>query len=396
MKIMSTRVEQFQNGCLHREARKNGPDVWVFRWRERSEGGTAVHRKQIIGTVEQYPTNRAAQVAVSRLRVTINKGAQSNTVAALVAHYIENELSERSRKPKAHSTRAAYQVYLERWILPEWGVWKLAGVKAVAVEQWLDGLPMTNGSRAKIRNILSALFTHAMRHEWLDSNPIKLVRQSAKRERVPGVLDADEIRRLLAELKDPFFTMVFLAASTGLRVSELLALKWSDINFDAGEIRLKRGIWHQVPGELKTEASRKPVVLDSGLAAVLIAWREQSPYNQDGDWVFASTERHGKQPYWPEWAMRRHVRGAAVRAGITKRIGWHTFRHSYGTLLKANGEDVKTVQESLRHANSRITLDTYVQAVTPAKREAQHKVVEAIAGGAFPRVPERLGSRLVN
>jgi integrase len=59
-------------------------------------------------------------------------------------------------------------------------------------------------------------------------------------------------------------------------------------------------------------------------------------------------------------------------------IGWHTFRHSYATQLKANGEDVKVVQESLRHANSRITLDTYTQALTPAKRQAQTKVVRMI------------------
>ena len=64
--------------------------------------------------------------------------------------------------------------------------------------------------------------------------------------------------------------------------------------------------------------------------------------------------------------------------GIKKPIGWHTFRHSYATHLKANGEDIKVVQEALRHANSRITLDTYTQALTPAKREAQTKVVRMI------------------
>jgi site-specific recombinase XerD len=64
-----------------------------------------------------------------------------------------------------------------------------------------------------------------------------------------------------------------------------------------------------------------------------------------------------------------------VKAGINKNIGWHTFCHSFGTLLKANGEDVKTVQELLRHANSRITLDVYTQAVNSNKRAAQNKVV---------------------
>jgi site-specific recombinase XerD len=96
------------------------------------------------------------------------------------------------------------------------------------------------------------------------------------------------------------------------------------------------------------------------------------------DWVFASPDMAGKQPYWPENLLRRHIQPAARRCGINKRIGWHTFRHSYATHLKANGEDIKVVQESLRHANSRITLDTYTQALTPAKREAQSKVVRMI------------------
>jgi ribulose bisphosphate carboxylase small subunit len=61
-----------------------------------------------------------------------------------------------------------------------------------------------------------------------------------------------------------------------------------------------------------------------------------------------------------------------------KHISWRTFRTTFSTLLKANGEDVKTVQELLRRANSRITLDIYTQAVTPAKRAAQTKVVEMI------------------
>ena len=86
----------------------------------------------------------------------------------------------------------------------------------------------------------------------------------------------------------------------------------------------------------------------------------------------------GKQPYWPDSLMRRVIRPAAVRAGISKHIGWHTFRHSLATLLKANGEDVKTVQESLRHATSKITLDTYTQGIMGVKRAAQAKVFEAL------------------
>jgi len=73
--------------------------------------------------------------------------------------------------------------------------------------------------------------------------------------------------------------------------------------------------------------------------------------------------------------MKRHIRLVAREAGIHKNIGWHTFRHAFGTLLKANGEDMKTVQELLRHATSRITLDVYTEAVNSTKRAAQSKVV---------------------
>ena len=65
---------------------------------------------------------------------------------------------------------------------------------------------------------------------------------------------------------------------------------------------------------------------------------------------------------------------------LTKRVGWRTFRHTYSTLLR-NGEDIKVVQELLRHANSRITLDVYTQAVGSNKRAAQSKVVRMMIPG---------------
>ena len=67
-----------------------------------------------------------------------------------------------------------------------------------------------------------------------------------------------------------------------------------------------------------------------------------------------------------------------MRAGIRKRIGWHTFRHTYSTLLIANGENVKVVQELKRHASSRFTLEVYTQERIEAKRQAQQRLVQMI------------------
>ena len=364
---------RYQQGSLIREERKVGPDVWIFRWREQTPEGR-VKRKVVVGTVEQYRSKAAAQKAAEALRANINKETwMPSTVEQLVTHYTKRELPS-----KAHTTRAVYGSYIRTWVVPHWGVRSVSDVKTVAVEEWLKGLPLANGSKAKVRNVMHALFNHAMRHEWAEKNPITLVRQSAKRLRTPDVLDVDETKALLSELEDPFWTMVFLAATTGLRVSELLGLKWKDISFDTLEIHLSRAIVDGVVGDMKTEASRKPLALDSALAEVLVDWRGRTPYSRDEDWVFASPEKLGQQPYWPDSALRKAVRPAAVRAGIVKHIGWHTFRHSFATLLKANGEDVKVVQESLRHANSRITLDVYTQGLMPTKRQAQGRVVKSL------------------
>lgn len=82
---------------------------------------------------------------------------------------------------------------------------------------------------------MSALFHHAMRYEWVGSNPIKLVRQSAKRERIPDVLELSEIQLLLSKLELRERTLVLLDAATGLRVSESLALRWEGVDFKTVE-----------------------------------------------------------------------------------------------------------------------------------------------------------------
>ena len=81
-------------------------------------------------------------------------------------------------------------------------------------------------------------------------------------------------------------------------------------------------------------------------------------------------------PLRPDGVLSKVIRPAAIRAGIRKRIGWHTFRHTYSSTLIANGENVKVVQELMRHASSRFTLEVYTQAKVKAKREAQQRIVE--------------------
>ena len=110
--------------------------------------------------------------------------------------------------------------------------------------------------------------------------------------------------------------------------------------------------------------------------------RAGSAYNQPGNWVLASADKHGKSPLWLDTLMKRKIRPAVAAAKIAKRVTWHVFRHSYATLLKGNGEDVKTVQESLRHSTVRMTMETYKQAIPEHVRQARERVSEQLLAAA--------------
>jgi integrase len=383
---------RYQRGYLRLGQRKKGPDRWEFLWWDSKPTGARVRRKAVIGTILQYPNLENAWQASNGLRVSINETRnrqreQAIAVADLVDHYIATELvGDLIDGGKSHATKTVYRDFLPRWVKPTWGSLNIGNVRTIAVEHWLrrllrvDGRPLANSTKAKIRNLMSVLFNHAIRHEWLEQgrNPILLVRQSAKRQRIPEWLEPEELSAFLSQLDRCFRVMVFLDAATGLRRSELLVLKWGDVEFDNLQIMVQRSIYRNVVGNSKTEASKKPVPMDPILAAELWAWKQGSSYNQPYDWVFASPRTKGKNPYWPDIILSCVVRPAVARAGIQKHVGWHTFRRSFSTILIANGENVKVVQELMRHSNCRCTLEIYSQARIQAKRDAQHRVIQMI------------------
>ena len=258
--------------------RRSGSDVCVFRrWQSTFDGGSK-RRKAFVGTIAALPAEAAALRAAQALRIDANQEAPQtegppSTIAELVAHYRLKELAGEDQGRKAFSTRAAYECYLKTWVLPRWGTHRLDQIKPVTVEEWLGGIKRARGTKAKIRNLMSALFHHAMRYKWIRRDPIKLVRQSAKREKVPDVLELHELQLLLSKLAVRERTLALLDAATGLRGSELLALRWDDVDFKGLGIRAIESIWHQVVGVCKTEASAKPIPMDEYMAEDLLRWR---------------------------------------------------------------------------------------------------------------------------
>jgi integrase len=157
------RRTRYQQGSLRLEERKRGPAVWVYRWWENDITGKPIRRKVQLGCLERYPNESAACAAADALRLTINnqskrKNLQKTTVNTLWEHYCREELPL-----KEISTQDAYLVYAKKWILPRWGNLLLEDIKTIEVERWLRAAEVADGTKAKIKCVMSAVFSHAVR-----------------------------------------------------------------------------------------------------------------------------------------------------------------------------------------------------------------------------------------
>jgi hypothetical protein len=205
----------------------------------------------VVGTVAALKTRAAALQRIEVLRANVNReiietgSSTVTTFKSLIEHYREREMRMDNHDKKAYSTKKRNESYLRKWIVPRWGQHRPSDIKSVAVEEWLEklsndtgknkGKPLAGGTKIKIRNIMSAVFRHGMRHELLPrveaANPMKYVRQSGKRQSIPMVLEVEQFQSLFGTLRQRERTMVLLDCGSGLRCGELIGLQWWDIDF---------------------------------------------------------------------------------------------------------------------------------------------------------------------
>ncbi|HEY3705199.1 MAG TPA: site-specific integrase [Terracidiphilus sp.] len=197
------------------------------------------------------------------------------------------------------------------------------------------------------------------------------VRGISKRSKKPIVLTADQCTALISLLPDPYRTMVTVAICMGLRVSEILALRWSRIDLDRLTMSVKVKAVNGRVGRVKTECSEDDLPLDPEFAGLLRRWKEQCRQTP-GDWVFPS---HITDRCFHSSPIQQHyIRPAGEQLGFAG-IGWHTFRHTYRAWLDATGAPVGVQQKLMRHAHISTTMNDYGNALMTSKRDANSKVV---------------------
>ena len=367
-------MQRNRNGSVVLDKRER---VWRFYWWESG--------KRKCKTLGRFATKQAAWSAAQTYRPTPAR-PKPPSFKATVENLVEAYRVE--RMPRRAMTRQGYNTWLNHYIIPVWGERSIQELQARPVDLWLQSLELAQKSKVHIRGLIRMLWDFSM---WrgdvpLQRNPMELVtiRGASKRSKQPRSLTVEEFHKLLRELEEPFHMMALLCLCFGLRISECLALKWSDVDWLNGILRVERGIVHQIVDDVKTPESNQTMHIDPSMLQALKDWKQLTPFSDSGDWMFASPVLIGRKPisYAGVWQA---LKKAAERAAVGH-LSSHTFRHTHRTWLDSLGTPVGIQQRLMRHSDIRMTMNVYGSAEAADMRDARGKIARlALTAGTNSR-----------
>ena len=286
------------------------------------------------------------------------------------------------KKPNLRpNTQMSYERRIYQHIIPNLGPTPLNKLTTGDIQQFYTGLKQ-NGrllrqeqygeglSDQTVRGIhttFHAALDKAVSEKIIPKNLSDFCRLPSAKAREMQVLSPEEIQRLLIQAKeDGCFELLLLELSTGLRRGELLGLKWTDVDFDRGALKIQRAISRQngkvVEAPLNTKNAYRTLPLSADAINVLKA---QKCKVGSSKWVFPSPTGGPMSPDSVLHMLHRVLK----RAGLP-RIRFHDLRHTFATMALQNGVDVKTVSSMLGHYSAGFTLDTYAHVTTDAQLKA--------------------------
>lgn len=355
---------------------------WVARWREDIVGPEGMVRRirksRVVGTLAEFPTKKLARRCFNLLLVKVNdpgyRPGRVSTLGEFVEGWRVKVLSQ--RKP---STQKAAEVHLRRYILPELGRLALDRLTLETQQTFVSRLAgrLRRKTILNVAGTLSTILNTAKSWGYVTEGvSLKRLCFPPRSERPRRrFFTAEEVRRIVAAAPEPFATIYFMAAATGLRAGELFGLQVSDLDFARGLICVRRSVWKGKLQSLKSRSSERTLHMPEPLARRLKRHLETWQPNPLG-LVFAS--RNGT-PVDGEHLLYRKLYPLLGGLGI-ERAGLHAFRHTHSTLLIEYGASVSVAQSQLGHADSRTTLGIYTHVLPESQRRAVDRVAEVLDG----------------
>src|SRR6266852_1401892 len=399
----SASQEDFEKMARRRYQRPK-PELWRNHWwirirQDEMIGGTLTRKlKRIKLGPATMLAREAAKVAAEYLR-PVNQGMISAGSAVSFNQYVETTWMPTEIPLLAKTTQDAYQGIIRKCLVPRFGNFLLRDLTPLTLQRYFSEL---TGERVgypkvlKIRDTLSSILRSAARFGFLIQNPmvgLKLPVDKRPRRQKP-VISPEQFSNLVEYVSEPYASMLFVSVWTGLRISELIALKWRCIHADSitVEERFFRGDW-STP---KTNASAATIGVAPDVIARIHrlktltvavragrATRRYQVVKSAGpeDLVFQSVQTGA--PMNDQNVLKRHIQPVARRLGLNF-VDWHCLRRSHATWLVQSGADPKSVQGQMRHSRISTTLDLYAQTVPMSQRRAVEKLSEFANVKAVP------------
>lgn len=287
------------------------------------------------------------------------------------------------RSTVKESTYIKYESIIEKHILPRLGGYFAAAFSEILVEQFsYELLHEENLEPKTVRDVLSVLCSilkYTIRQNpSMRSIDVVYPKESKKEMRVLSNEEQCRFINYLLENMDECRFGVLLALSTGLRLGELCALKWSDISLNNRTIcvhqtmqrlknrdHTKKEKTRIVISEPKTSTSSRIIPLNVSMAELCRKWKAQSP----AAYVLTGEEERFLEPRTLQYRMKRYTRDCGLEG-----VHFHTLRHSFATRCVEVGFEIKSLSEILGHSSPRITLERYVHSSLELKRENMDKL----------------------
>ncbi|HEX6465614.1 MAG TPA: tyrosine-type recombinase/integrase [Vicinamibacterales bacterium] len=330
------------------------------------------------------PTRRQALVKLEERLRPVNQGAGRPEASIGFGLFVEGQWTALVLPTLKLSTQHGYRNVLAKHLLPYWRDWRLRDIGKLDVQQFVAEKFRQGAGWQTVRNawtLLSGILETAVEYSYLTVNPARGAKFPPQALRdAPALIVGEDFGRLLDEVVEPYRTMIELIAATGLRIGELLALRWRSVDLEIGTLTVRESAFEGKIQPPKTLKARRTIPLGPHAVAILTDHRARSTRQAADDFLFPN--RDGK-PMRESKVLRRVLQPAAERIGIG-RVTWHQYRHIHSSLLNDLRVPVKIAQEQLGHASIATTLNIYTHVVDTSHRRA----IEALERQLFPTVPK--------
>jgi integrase len=366
--------------------RREGNFWYLLTWEDGPQGTRKSKREKLAPA--SMLAREVQKIADERLR-PLNQGLISVGSAVNFKEYVQSTYIPTELPLLATTTRDSYQGVIAKYLEPRFNQFCLRDLSPFTLQRYFSGLAgerVAHPSIMKIRDALSSILRSAVRYGFLIQNPmvgLKLPVDKRPRRQKP-IISPEQFSNLVEYVSEPYASMLFVSVWTGLRVSELIGLKWRCIHGDSITIeeRYCRGDWSTpktnasaatigVSSEVITRIQRlKMLTVEVQAGTGKRRYRVVKSDGQD-DLVFQSV-KDGK-PMSDQNVLKRHIQPVARRLGLNF-VDWRCLRRSYATWLVQSGADPKSVQGQMRHSRISTTMDIYAQTVPVSQRRAVEKL----------------------